>query len=90
MVVREKQRCACRTNGILLCFHLFFFFFSFIYLFFDCAGSSLLCKGFLYLRGVGSTLLCVGFLLRWLLVLQSVGSRGMRASVVVLHRLSCS
>ena len=89
MVVREQQRCACRTNGILLCLHLFFFL-SFIYLFFDCAESSLLCKGFLCLRGVGSTLLCVGFLLRWLLVLQSVGSRGMRASVVVLHKLSCS
>ena len=51
MAVREKQHCACRTNGILLCLHLFFFFFK-IYLFFGCAGSSLLCKGFLYLRGV--------------------------------------
>ena len=29
----------------------FFFFFK-IYLFFGCVGSSLLCKGFLYLRGV--------------------------------------
>ena len=28
------------------------FFLRFIYLFFGCAGSSLLCKGFLYLRGV--------------------------------------
>ena len=58
MVVREKQHCACRTNEILLCLHLFFFL-RFIYLFIGCAGSSLLCRGFLYLRGVRSALRCV-------------------------------
>ena len=54
--------------------NLDFFFNSFI---FGCAGSLLLCTGFLYLKWAG-------FSLQWLLLLQSTGSRA------VAHRLSCS
>ena len=42
--------------------------------------------------GSYSSLQCMGFSLRWLLLLQSAGSRhtGFSSSVVVAHRLSCS
>ena len=56
------------------------FFFLLIYLFifiFGCIGSLLLCMGFSLVEGSGgySSLRCVGFSLRWLLLLQSTGSR---------------
>ena len=43
---------------------------------YDCAGSLLLCMGFLSFQWAGATLHCyVWALLRWLLRLQSIGSR---------------
>ena len=62
---------------------LYFFFHSppaeiylFIYLF-GCPGSSLLRAGFslVAVSGGYSLLRCMGFSLRWLLLLQSMGSR---------------
>ena len=58
----------------------FFCLFSFklIYSFiFHCIGSSLLCPGFSLVAASGgySLLQCAGFSLRWLLLLQSTGSR---------------
>ena len=64
----------------------------FIYLFiFGCVGSSLLCEGFSLVAATGGylSLQCSGFSLRWLLLLQSMGSR-CSVSVVVAHRPSCS
>ena len=54
---------------------IFFYLYSFIHLFIGCAGSSLLCTGFLKLWWVGATvwLQCTGFSWRWLLW-WSVGS----------------
>ena len=47
------------------------------YFIFGCAGSSLLCMGFLWSQQAGATLQlwCADFSLRWLLLLQSMGSR---------------
>ena len=61
----------------LLSLSLSFFVFCF-FVFFGCAGSSLLCMGFIQLWQVGVTLQlwCVGFSLWWLL-LQGTGSRHM-------------
>ena len=60
MAVREKQHCACRTNGILLCLHLFFFFFFKIYLFiFRLCWVFVALQGLSLLAGSGSTLRCV-------------------------------
>ena len=58
-------------------FQVIFVSFIFIYLFFGCTGSSLLCVGFfLQLRRAGATLLlCTGFSLWWLLLLRSTGTR---------------
>ena len=63
----------------------------FIYLFFDCVGSSFLCMGFLYLQRAGATLCCSarasycsGFSL-----LQSTGSRHAAAVVVARGFSSC-
>ena len=56
---------------------------------FGCTGSLLLCVGFLSLQGAGvCTSSCVGFSLRWLLLLQNMGSRYLD-SVVVAQGLSC-
>ena len=73
-----------------------FLFFSFI---FGCTRSWMPHTGFLQLQRVGTTLQLwgAGFSLRWLLLLQSVGSRVSRlqklrhvGSAVVVHRLSSS
>ena len=58
--------------------HLLFFFLNkFIYFIFGCVGSSLLHVGFyLVVAREGYSLLpCASFSLRWLLLLQSTGSR---------------
>ena len=48
----------------------------FSFFFFGCVGSSLLRPGFLVVaRGGYSSLQCKGFSLRWILLLQSMGSR---------------
>ena len=59
---------------IMLILFLTFFFFNFI---FGCIGSSLLCVGLSLVVASGgySSLRCEGFSLRWLLLLQSMGSR---------------
>ena len=55
---------------------VFILFFGIILFIFGSAGSSLLHGLFLQLWQVGDTLqLCAGFSLRWLLLLQSMGSR---------------
>ena len=56
--------------------HTFFFFLVVLFIF-GCAGSLLLCLGFLQLWQVGTTLKlqCEGFSLQWLLLLQSAGAR---------------
>ena len=83
---------------LLFCFALFnFFFCKFTYLFiFGCVGSLLLHAGFSLVAASGgySSVRCVGFSLRWLLLLQSTGSRvqGLQylqhtGSVAVAHRL---
>ena len=61
-----------------------FYFFGIILFIFGSAGSSLLHGLFLQLWQVGDTLQlwCAGFSLRWLLLLQSMGSRVRR-----LHQL---
>ena len=61
---------------LLVCLLLPFFLTKlFIYLFFGCIGSSLLHAGFLVAVSRGySSLWCTG-LLRWLLLLRSMGSR---------------
>ena len=74
---------------------LYFFYINFflIYFSFGCVGSSLLCVFSLVAASGGySSLRCLGFSLRWLLLLQSMGSRhtgfsscGLRAPE---HRLS--
>ena len=53
------------------------FFFKLIYFIFGCVGSSLLRAGFslVVVSGGYSLLRCAGFSLRWLLLLQSTGSR---------------
>ena len=59
-------------------FFLSFLIYLFIYLFiFGCIGSSLLRAGFslVVVNGGYSSLWCTGFSLRWLLSLQSMGSR---------------
>ena len=67
-----------------------------VFFFFGCVGSSLLRVGFSLVVASGgySSLRCAGFPLRWLLLLQSTGSRrvgfsscGSRSSVVVAHGL---
>ena len=93
------------TSAVLLCFLSYFFFLIaiFCFCFFGCAGSSLLCVGFLYLRPTGATVCwgawvshCGGFsccraqaIGAWASV---VVARGLKSagSVVVAHRLSCS
>ena len=76
--------------------HFYFFPFLDMYTLLYLLVCFLLCwvffaAGFLWLRSSGAALLlpCTGFSLRWLLLF---GSRalGMRASVVVVHRFSCS
>ena len=71
--------------------YIYIYFFFFNLFLFGCIGSLLLCAGFLQLRRAGATLPCGaqashcgGFSCcgAWAL--------GMRASVVVAHRLSCS
>ena len=89
MAVREKQHCACRTNGILLCLHLFFFFLRFIY-FSAVLGLRCFARAFSTCGEWIYSSLRVAFLLRWLLLSRSLGSRCTRASVIVLLRLSCS
>jgi len=54
------------------------YFYLFIY--FDCDGSSLLCLGFLYLWRVGAILYlwCLGFVLWWVILSWSMGFRVQR------------
>ena len=92
----------CPHMVFLLCIHTPVAFILFIYLFkfyfiFGCVGSSLPRAGFsLFVESGGYSLLrCAGFSLRWLLLLQSTGSRragfsscGAWASVVVARGLS--
>ena len=73
-------------------FKIYLFYFWLRWVFVAAHGLSLVLAS----RGF-SSLQCVGFSLWWLLLLQSTGSRragfgscGTRASVVVVHRLSCS
>ena len=88
------------TALITKCLHIFItiFFYNFMYHVFilGCAGSLLLHWLFLWLWEAGATLQlrCLGFSLRWLLLLQSMGSRvhGLQqlrhvASVVAAPRL---
>ena len=72
-----------------MCFFVFFLNFKKKLFIFGCAGSLLLCMGFLQLR-------CMGFSLQWILLLQSTGCRALElqelqhvGSGVVAHRLSC-
>ena len=76
--------------SVKLCGLSFFFFKLINYLFiFGCVGSSLLRMGFLQLWRAGAILCCgaAGFSLRWLLLLQSTGSRRTRFSSCVLRAL---
>ena len=79
------------SNSVCLTPEYFLFvFFFFKSVNFDCTGSSLLCEGFLHLLRTGLLFIAVwGLSLRWLLLLQSTGSR-MWASVFVAPGLSCS
>ena len=48
----------------------------YLFIYFGCIGSSLLCMGFsLVVASRGLLLRCAGFSLWWLLLLQSAGSR---------------
>ena len=77
----------------------FYFFINLLFIYFLTA-LGIRCWAGLSLdaaRGGYSSSQCAGFSLWWLLLLQSTGSRragfsscGVRASVVVAHRLSCS
>ena len=63
---------------------VFFFFFWLSWIFLAARGLSLVVES-----GGYSSLWYIGFSLRWLLLLQSMGSRR-AGSVVVAHGLSCS
>ena len=66
------------SNSCAVALLFFFFLILFIYLFiFGCVGSSLLRLGFSLVAASGgySLLWCTGFSLRWLLLLQTMGSR---------------
>ena len=65
MCMRMCARAHTQTHTLLFLFFIFIF---------GCIGSSLLCTGFLRVEGY-SLLRCAGFSLRWLLLLQSMGSR---------------
>ena len=66
-------------------------FYLFIYLFiFGCVGFLLLYTGFLVAASGGySSLQCAGFSLRWLLLLQSTGSRRVGFSSCGTQAIGC-